>query len=152
MRIIDSVPENGVKHFFTMSDKNQYTIGQLAKSAGVGVETVRYYQKRGLLPVPVSEGGFRSYPVSLSGRIRFIKRAQELGFTLDEVGNLLALEDGNDRQAIRAVASERLLQVRAKLHDLHAMEIMLSQLIVQCESSSTQTCCPIIQALASQST
>lgn len=131
-----------------MSDKDQYTIGQLAKAAGVGVETVRYYQKRALLPVPASDGGFRFYPASLAERIRFIKRAQELGFTLDEIGNLLELEDGKDRQAIRDVASERLQQVRAKLHDLQKMESMLAQLIVECELSSTQACCPIIQALA----
>ncbi len=132
-----------------MSDADQYTIGQLAKAAGVGVETVRYYQRRELLPVPEVASGFRTYPASLVERIRFIKRAQELGFSLDEIANLLMLEDGNDRQAIRDVAQERLLQVKAKLADLHRMEDMLTGLIQQCASSTEQAQCPIIQALAS---
>ncbi|PXX43201.1 MerR family transcriptional regulator [Undibacterium pigrum] len=132
-----------------MLDVDQYTIGQLAKAAGVGVETIRYYQRRNLLPVPEVASGFRTYPASLAERIRFIKRAQELGFSLDEIANLLMLEDGNDRQAIRDVAHERLLQVQAKLADLHRMEEMLTQLIQQCASSTQQAQCPIIQALAS---
>ncbi|MFZ6779082.1 MerR family transcriptional regulator [Undibacterium sp. Ji83W] len=134
-----------------MLDADQYTIGQLAKAAGVGVETIRYYQRRDLLPVPAVATGFRTYPANLAERIRFIKRAQELGFSLDEIANLLMLEDGNDRQAIRDVAQERLLQVQAKLLDLHRMEDMLTQLIHQCASSTQQVQCPIIQALASSS-
>lgn len=133
-----------------MSDTDQYTIGQLAKAGGVGVETVRYYQKRALLPVPKAAGGFRIYPASLADRIRFIKRAQELGFSLDEIANLLMLEDGNDKEAIREVAHERLLQVQAKLADLHRMEAMLTDLIGQCATSAQQAQCPIIQALASK--
>ncbi|BBB65506.1 MerR family transcriptional regulator [Undibacterium sp. YM2] len=132
-----------------MSDADQYTIGQLAKAAGVGVETIRYYQRRELLPVPEVASGFRTYPARLAERIRFIKRAQELGFSLDEIANLLMLEDGNDRQAIRDVAQERLSQVKAKLADLHRMEDMLTELIHQCASSTEQAQCPIIQALAS---
>lgn len=132
-----------------MLDVDQYTIGQLARAAGVGVETIRYYQRRNLLPVPEVASGFRTYPASLAERIRFIKRAQELGFSLDEIANLLMLEDGNDRQAIRDVAHERLVQVQAKLVDLHRMEEMLTQLIQQCASSTQQVQCPIIQALAS---
>ncbi|MFZ6720861.1 MerR family transcriptional regulator [Undibacterium sp. Ji49W] len=131
-------------------DADQYTIGQLAKAAGVGVETVRYYQRRNLLPVPEVATGFRTYPANLAERIRFIKRAQELGFSLDEIANLLMLEDGNDRQAIRDVAQERLTQVQAKLADLHRMEDMLTGLIQQCASSDQQAQCPIIQALASR--
>ncbi|MFZ6675667.1 MerR family transcriptional regulator [Undibacterium sp. Xuan67W] len=127
-----------------------YTIGQLARAANVGVETIRYYQRRALLPVPHTDTGFRSYPVALAERIRFIKRAQELGFSLDEIAHLLLLEDSNDRSAIRDIASERLEQVRAKLHDLHKMEHMLSQLINQCASSSAQAKCPIIGALTTQ--
>lgn len=133
----------------TDHDADQYTIGQLAKAACVGVETIRYYQRRDLLPVPEVASGFRTYPASLVERIRFIKRAQELGFTLDEIANLLLLEDSNDKQAIRDVAQERLLQVQAKLLDLHRMEDMLTQLIHQCASSTQQAQCPIIQALAS---
>ncbi|MFZ6873544.1 MerR family transcriptional regulator [Undibacterium sp. Di27W] len=132
-----------------MLDMDQYTIGQLAKAAGVGVETIRYYQRRELLPVPEVACGFRTYPASLVERIRFIKRAQELGFSLDEIANLLMLEDANDKHAIREVAQERLLQVQTKLADLHRMEDMLTQLIQQCASSTQQAQCPIIQALGS---
>ncbi|MDE2428318.1 MAG: MerR family transcriptional regulator [Burkholderiales bacterium] len=128
----------------------ELTIGQLARAAGVGVETIRYYQRRQLLPVPTVAAGFRTYPARLVERIHFIKRAQELGFTLDEIANLLLLEDSNDHAAIRDVAGERLQQVRAKLSDLHKMENMLSQLIHECESTSDHARCPIIQALADQ--
>ncbi|MFZ6771473.1 MerR family transcriptional regulator [Undibacterium sp. SXout7W] len=133
-----------------MSEDRQYTIGQLAKAAGVGIETIRYYQRRELLPVPKVSSGFRTYPAALTERIRFIKRAQELGFTLEEIGNLLLLEDSDDRKAIRHVAQERLTQVRSKLVDLHRMESMLSHLIHACESASTQVQCPIIQALGQE--
>ncbi|MEO8203211.1 MAG: MerR family transcriptional regulator, partial [Betaproteobacteria bacterium] len=78
-----------------------FTIGKLARAAGVGVETVRYYQQRGLLPVPPGNGGFRRYSPAAGERIRFVKRAQELGFSLDEVAELLRLEDGTDRASIR---------------------------------------------------
>jgi MerR family mercuric resistance operon transcriptional regulator len=87
------------------------TIGRLARAADVGVETIRYYQDRQLLPVPQADGAFRYYPMSLVERIRFIKRAQELGFSLEEVKELLQLEDGTDRRSIRRVASTRLSQI-----------------------------------------
>lgn len=133
-----------------MAENRQYTIGQLAKAAGVGIETIRYYQRRALLPVPQVSSGFRTYPAALTERIRFIKRAQELGFSLEEIGNLLLLEDSDDRKAIRHVAQERLTQVRSKLADLHRMESMLSHLIHACESASAQVQCPIIQALGQE--
>jgi len=149
--IIDPVPKNGVKEFMRIAtqhiEQHQYTIGQLAKAAGVGVETIRYYQKRSLLPTPEMRSGFRLYSSALVDRIRFIKRAQALGFSLDEIAHLLQLEDSRDRRAIRDIASERLAQVRAKLNDLLKMEATLSQLIEQCSASSTDVQCPIIQAL-----
>ncbi|HQQ74864.1 MAG TPA: MerR family transcriptional regulator, partial [Pseudomonadales bacterium] len=74
------------------------TIGKLAKQAGVGIETVRYYQSRGLIPVPPETGSYRQYPASLVARIQFIKRAQELGFSLDEIGELLQLDQHTDRK------------------------------------------------------
>ncbi len=125
-----------------------FTIGQLARSAGVGVETVRYYQRRALLPVPQVASGFRFYPKVLVERIRFIKRAQELGFTLDEIATLLQLEDADDRIAIRKVAADRLQQVEGKLADLQKMQRMLSGLIHECESTGKTQACPIIHALA----
>ena len=124
------------------------TIGRLAKSAGVGVETIRYYQQRGLLPVPESFGSFRHYPVSLAKRIRFIKRAQELGFSLEEVSELLSLEDGVDRTSIRHIASVRLEEIKTKLDDLKRMKKALSLLIHECEHTDKEQPCPIIATLA----
>ena len=130
-----------------ITDLPQYTIGQLAQAAGVGVETIRYYQKRELLPLPAAGAGFRKYSATLADRIRFIKRAQELGFSLDEIAHLLQLEDRNDRDSIREIASERLAQVRAKLQDLQRMETTLAQLINECSACTTEMQCPIIHAL-----
>ena len=124
------------------------TIGKLAKAAGVGVETIRYYQQRGLLPVPASTGAYRHYPVALGQRIRFIKRAQELGFSLDEVTELLSLEDGLDRHAIRQIAGQRLDEIRTRLVDLQRMQQALSHLIAACEHTGKELPCPIIETLA----
>jgi Hg(II)-responsive transcriptional regulator len=127
------------------------TIGKLAKSAGVGVETIRYYQQRGLLPVPESSGSYRHYPASLGNRIRFIKRAQELGFSLEEVSELLSLEDGTDRASIRHIASLRLEEIQTKLNDLNRMKKALSHLIHKCEHTGREQPCPIIATLTADS-
>ncbi|MBI3284251.1 MAG: MerR family DNA-binding protein [Burkholderiales bacterium] len=129
------------------TDADQLTIGQLARAAGVGIETIRYYQRRVLLPLPPKQVGFRTYPGALAERIRFIKRAQELGFTLDEIATLLQLEDSDDRVAIRKVAADRLAQVEDKLADLRQMQAMLAQLIHECEATAAGQACPIIHAL-----
>jgi MerR family transcriptional regulator, mercuric resistance operon regulatory protein len=125
------------------------TIGRLAADAGVGIETIRYYQRRALLPEPEPTPGsaFRKYPRGLVNRIRFIKRAQELGFTLDEVATLLQLEDGTNRRAIRRVAGARLEQIRERVADLQQMEKALSHLIHRCEQTDQAHSCPIIDAL-----
>lgn len=124
------------------------TIGRLAGAAGVGVETIRYYQERKLLPVPQRSGAFRHYPASLVERIRFIKRGQELGFSLDEISGLLHLEEGADRASIRHIATARLLQIEHKLTDLRRMQKMLKQLVTECELTSADLPCPIIDTLA----
>ena len=124
------------------------TIGHLARSAGVGVETIRYYQQRGLLPVPQAEGAYRRYPVQLGERIRFVKRAQELGFSLEEIAELLRLEDGTDRRSIRRIANERLAQIQVKLDDLQRMKAALSNLVHKCEHTRKGQPCPIIATLA----
>ena len=124
------------------------TIGKLARSAGVGVETIRYYQQRGLLPVPASSGAFRYYPATLGNRIRFVKRSQELGFSLEEIAGLLRLEDGADRTSIRRIAADRLGQIESKLKDLKRMQKMLRQLIAECEHTRSELPCPIISSLA----
>lgn len=124
------------------------TIGRLAKAAQVGVETVRYYQQRALLPKPPGTGGVRRYSFAMVERIRFIKRAQELGFSLDEVASLLVLEDGTDREAIRSLTTARLVQVEAKLADLERMRDSLRHLVSACEHTGRDWPCPIIASLA----
>lgn len=127
----------------------ELTIGRLADAAGVGIETIRYYQRRALLPepAPVPGSAFRKYPQALVNRVRFVKRAQELGFTLDEVATLLQLEDGTNRRAIRRVAGARLAQIRERIADLRQMEKALSELIHHCEETDQAHTCPIIDAL-----
>ena len=124
------------------------TIGRLARAADVGVETIRYYQDRKLLPVPPSTGAFRYYPLHLVERIRFIKRAQELGFSLDEITELLQLEEGADRGSIRRIATDRLEQIEHKLSDLRRMQRVLKHLVTECEHTSAEAPCPIIGTLA----
>lgn len=131
-----------------MKTDSPLTIGRLAKAAGVGVETVRYYQSRGLLRVPVAHSGFRVYPASVIDRIAFIKRAQALGFSLDEVRSLLDLEDGRNRRAIQSVTHARLGQIDSKLADLHRMRGVLSELLRRCRQSGPPQACPIIETLA----
>ncbi len=128
--------------------RESMTIGRLARAAGVGIETIRYYQRRALLPVPPAVGAFRNYSVTLIERIRFIKRAQELGFTLDEITELLRLEDGSDRTSIRHIASDRLHQIERKLADLKRMQRVLKHLVAQCEQTRVDQPCPIIATLA----
>ena len=123
------------------------TIGRLARAAEVGVETVRYYQRRHLLAVPHSAGGVRRYPTTVIDRIRFIKRSQNLGFTLDEIYELLRLEKGGSRNAIRKIAGARLANMREKIVALEQMERVLTDLLIECEHTATAAPCPIIAAL-----
>jgi Hg(II)-responsive transcriptional regulator len=134
------------------SSPESLTIGRLARAADVGVETIRYYQDRKLLPLPERTGAFRHYPTSLVERIRFIKRAQELGFSLDEVKELLQLEDGSDRRSIRRLAGARLAQIEAKLADLKRMQRVLKGVLTQCEHTSAGLPCPIIGSIREAST
>lgn len=129
-----------------MSDE-QLTIGRLARAAGVGVETIRYYQQRQLLAVPPSRGAFRYYPVAMIDRIRFIKRAQELGFTLDEIAELLQLQDGSDREHIREIAAEKIAQIEKKLSDLTRVRDVLAHVVDACEHTERGKPCPIIETL-----
>lgn len=124
------------------------TIGALARSAAVGVETIRYYQRRGLLPQPVRQyGSIRRYSAADAARLRFIRRAQELGFTLEEIGELLKLQDGADRRAIRRIARTRLAQVESRVADLQRMRRALQHVIDDCEHAPGAPRCPIIEAI-----
>lgn len=132
----------------TMNLPATLTIGRLARAAGVGIETVRYYQERALLPVPPRIGGFRHYPSALVNRIRFVKRAQDLGFTLNEIADLLSLQDGLDRRSIRRITTARLEQIRIKLAELTRMSRTLKHLLRECEQGEPSAHCPIVESLA----
>lgn len=134
----------------TRSTATHLTIGRLAKAADVGIETIRYYQRLDLLPTPEpTEGGaFRHYPLSLVDRIRFIKRSQDLGFSLDEISALLKLEGGKNRKAIRSVANEHLADIARRIEDLQRMQRVLAHLVHDCEATGQARPCPIIAALS----
>jgi MerR family mercuric resistance operon transcriptional regulator len=126
--------------------KNSDTIGGLAKAAGVGVETVRYYQRRGLLPEPPRPPGeIRRYGEDDLKRLRFIRRAQAAGFTLEEIGELLALDRTDDRARVRALASERVAALDGKIAELRKSRAALDRLRSSCASGSSGPC-PIIEA------
>ena len=129
-------------------DQPGLTIARAAEAAAVGVETIRYYERRGLVPQPAhSRGGFRRYDRSHVARIRFIKRAQELGFSLHDIEGLLALQDGANRREVQRIASARLGEIRSRLDDLQRMEHALSALLERCRHGAGAKC-PIIEAIA----
>jgi MerR family mercuric resistance operon transcriptional regulator len=127
------------------------TIGRLAESAQVNVETVRYYQRRGLMREPARPtGSVRRYSNDDARRIRFIKRAQQLGFTLEEVINLLKLEDGRNCPETERLAQQKLVLVEARIADLGRLRKTLRELIGRCESGRGKIMCPIIESLVAE--
>lgn len=127
---------------------NKLTIGVLADLAKVNVETIRFYQRKGLVPEPERPyGGIRRYTDADLGRVRFIKASQRLGFSLDEVGELLKLEDGTHCEEARDLAEHKLHNVREKLADLRRIETALSQLVARCGSARGAVKCPLISSL-----
>ncbi len=127
---------------------DQLTIGAFAQAAGVNVETIRFYQRKGLLPQPDRPyGSIRRYSQKDVARVRFVKSAQSLGFSLDEVAGLLTLEDGAHCSDARRLGEQKLADVRAKLADLHRIESALSTLIDDCCANGTRGSCPLITAL-----
>ena len=125
------------------------TIGKLAETAGVNVETIRYYQRRGLLDEPDKpQSGYRRYPADTPKRLRFIKRAQALGFTLTEVGGLLTLDESHACAETRGLATRKLALMEQKIADLTAMRKVLRSLLQQCDAGDDNAACPIIDVLA----
>ena len=130
-----------------MMDNKTFTIGALARTAGVNVETIRYYQRRSLLPKPGKPvAGYRRYPAETLARLRFIKRAQELGFTLREIAELLALGSASCRETQR-LAEHKRADIEARMKDLRAMRRTLNRLIKSCRAGGA-TACPIIDSLS----
>jgi MerR family mercuric resistance operon transcriptional regulator len=126
------------------------SIGQVARQAGVNVQTLRYYERRGILQPPQrSEAGRRQYPSETVRLLRFIKRAQDLGFTLKEIQELIALREtrGRDRSRVRRLAAARLGDVDEKINRLRAIRKALATLVESCACRGQALECPILEAL-----
>ena len=129
-------------------DAQGLTIGALASAAGVNVETIRFYQRKGLLPEPGrTDRRIRRYADDARRRVLFIKAAQRLGFSLDEVAELLQLDDGAHCEQAQALAERKLVDVRDRLADLRQMAAALDSLVASCASAQGAVRCPLIEAL-----
>lgn len=123
------------------------TIGALARKAGVGVETIRYYQRRGLLHEPERPyGSIRRYGEADLRRLRFIRNARELGFSLDEAGELLRLDDGVECIEAQRIAAEKLARIEQRIAQLARIRVTLQDLLKRCRGRSSASC-PMIKAL-----
>jgi MerR family copper efflux transcriptional regulator len=125
------------------------TIGRLAKKAGVNIDTIRYYERNGLIPEPARRAsGYREYGATDVARLRFILRAKELGFTLAEIGELLSLSADRDVRGVKRRAENRLEQVEHKIQELQRVRRGLKTLIDACPGHGDLERCPIIAALS----
>ena len=125
-----------------------YRIGDLAKDVGVRPDTIRYYEKLGLLNSPPRmRGGVRQYTAKDKDRLRFIRQAKNMGFTLKQVGELLKLRDGKVplREDVRALAREKMVEIEARITELEHLHAQLRILISLCECASGEEC-PILSA------
>ena len=133
------------------SNLEHLTIGAFAKAAGVNLETIRFYQRKGLLPEPAKPyGSIRRYGQADVTRVRFVKSAQRLGFSLDEIAELLRLEDGTHCKEASHLAEHKLRDVRGKLADLTRMETTLSELVRACHARKGSISCPLIASLQAE--
>jgi len=127
------------------------TIGRLAKQAGVNVDTIRYYERNGLIPEPVRRvSGYREYETADVRRLRFIMRAKDLGFTLAEIGELLSLSADRDVGGVKRRAEQRLEQVEHKIKELQRVRGGLKALIDACPGHGELERCPIVAALSGE--
>jgi Hg(II)-responsive transcriptional regulator len=125
-------------------------IGEVASGAGVNIQTLRYYERRGLLEAPDrTASGYREYPSETVRLIRFIKRAQDLGFTLKEIEELIALRDakGRKRSKVQALAEAKVRDIDKKLAQLQAMRSALHTMVERCACRDGRPMCPILEAL-----
>ncbi len=125
--------------------------GEVARQADVNVETLRYYEREGILPEPPRRmSGYREYPPETVDLIRFIKRAQELGFSLREVKELLSLREVPRRAAKRAsrLVESKIAEIDHKIRDLHSMRAALDNLRCACDANDSSSDCPIIESLS----
>ena len=130
--------------------RDRLRIGEVASRAGVNIQTLRYYERRGLLEEPErTASGYREYASETVRLIRFIKRAQDLGFTLSEIEDLIALRDakGRKRSEVRALAEAKMRDISQKLAQLQAMRRALNTLVESCACGEGRPTCPILEAL-----
>lgn len=126
------------------------TIGQLARQVGIGIETVRFYERKGLIEQPLKPlVGYRRYPPQTATRLRFIRRAKELGFTLDEIGELLELRSRptTNRERVRSRSRAKIEDIDRRIADLARMRSALTELVEACEHDVDTSDCPILAAL-----
>lgn len=124
------------------------TIGRLAAAGGVNVETVRYYQRRGLMPEPEKpQSGVRTYSSAALARLRFIRRAQPLGFSLDEIRELLELQGGGACSRTLQLTEAKLIDIRLRLAELRRLESELLKLVRDCERAPSAASCPTLDFL-----
>lgn len=129
------------------------TIGAVARRAGVGIDTIRYYEREGLLPAPQRRAsGYRDYRPGVVERLRFIRRAKDLGFTLEEIRELLALSTDRERgvKTVKQRAEARLAEVGQRIRELQRMKRGLKQLIDACPGHGPLEHCPILRALGGE--
>lgn len=124
-------------------------IGELSRRTGCNIETIRYYERIGLMPIPPRRGRYRSYGPEDVGRLGFVRRARELGFTLDEVRALLGLAAGGQTSCAEArdLAAAHLQDVRTRIADLRRMERVLAETVSACDAGM-DSCCPLITTLS----
>ena len=151
---LDSVPHYGVHTALVEIAAEHLTIGQVASNAGVGVETVRFYERQGLIERPGRRpSGYRQYQPDVVRRIRFIQHAKELGFSLHDVAELLALRVASDGTcaAVRERAQSKIEAIDAKIAALSGMRRALLRLSEMCDGSGPASECPILEALDQES-
>ena len=132
---------------------NSLTIGHLARESGMNLETVRYYERRGLLPKPPRSGsGYRLFPMEAKRRLRFIRRAQELGFSLGEIRELLSLRVAPTAKSadVRTRAQAKITDIEAKIRSLQSMKKALRELTQTCSGCGPVRDCPILENLDAQ--
>ncbi len=134
------------------AQEDALTIGRLAKTASVGVETIRFYEREGLMAAPErTASGYRLYPPAAAERLGFIRRAKALGFSLAEIRELLGLaEPSGDRAKVKALTEHKLAEIEQRIEELHRMRQALSELDRQCSGQGPVEGCPIIEALTQE--
>ncbi len=129
------------------------TIGEIAKRAGIGLETVRFYERKGLIEEPPrTDSGYRQYPEDVVARLRFISRAKDLGFSLKEIAELFSLRVDPDTTCadIKRRAEAKITTIEEKIRDMQGIQGALSKLAASCSGSGPAGDCPILEALDSQ--